>query len=190
MNAEYYASGVTFQLVNTTRTVNKAWASGSNILEKKKALRQGDYGTLNLYLQKTLGQGLLGQCTFPLKKAEKDNNLYALDGCTVAYDTVPGGTDPEYNEGKTAVHEVGHWFNLFHVWTNGCSEPGDWVRDTAAQSTASYGCKPRKNTCPGVEGKDNVHNFMDYSDDYCLSEFTDGQTRRMHNSYRTFRANK
>ena len=45
----------------------------------------------------------------------------------------------------------------------------------------------RDSTCrePGL---DPIHNYMDYSDDPCYSEFTAGQAERMQEQYLFFRA--
>lgn len=39
-----------------------------------------------------------------------------------------------------------------------------------------YGCPVRR--CPGRE-RDPVHNFMDYSGDACMNDFSNGQGRRL-----------
>jgi len=124
----------------------------------KTSLRRGTYSTLNLYIRPFIGNAespdriLLGHCPFPVSNPSKTD--FNNDGCMVLQDTVANG-------GKTATHEVGHWFGLLHTFEGGC-EGGDGVDDTPAEATASEGCDLKRNTCPG-KGYDPVENFMDYS---------------------------
>ena len=100
------------------------------------------------------------------------------DGCIIALQTIPeyNESDPIFNccdRGLTAVHEVGHWFGLLHVFQQDgwgfaerkrCEGNGDFVDDTPPQLYPTQGCPAYKDTCEGG-GKDSVHNYMDYSDD-------------------------
>lgn len=52
-----------------------------------------------------------------------------------------------------------------------CDGPGDMIDDTPPQDEPSYGCPTGKDSCP-EDGVDSIHNFMDYSDDFCLFEWT------------------
>ncbi len=81
---------------------------------------------------------------------------------------MPNGGEVGYQLGKTTVHEVGHWFGLLHPFNgHSCDGVGDFINDTPAQSTETNGCpiKPVKDSCPGYEGIDSIHNYMDYSFD-------------------------
>jgi hypothetical protein len=148
-------------LKGTTRTVNSAWATDGNELAMKKALRKGDYSTLNVYFQTDAG-GYLGYCYFPDDVASGSNDFY-YDGCTILASTVPGGPETNYDEGLTVTHEVGHWFGLYHTFEGGCRGSGDYVSDTPAQASATSGCPSSRDSCPSQAGADPIHNFMDYS---------------------------
>ncbi|KAI8963100.1 Metalloprotease [Daldinia sp. FL1419] len=186
MNADYGVHGISFNLVDTDWTVNDNWAADGDEIAMKQALRKGTYSDLNIYFLGNLGGGLLGYCYFPDNVAEGSTEFY-LDGCTILAHSVPGGSAAPYNLGGTAVHETGHWFNLYHTFQGGCSGAGDSVDDTPAEQSASSGCMIGRDTCPGG-GVDPIHNYMDYSDDACYEEFTAGQEDRIYSSWSTYRA--
>jgi hypothetical protein len=52
----------------------------------------------------------------------------------------------------------------------GCSG-GDGISDTAPERSPAYDCVLTRDTCSGG-GFDPVQNYMDYTDDECLSNFT------------------
>jgi len=97
--------------------------------------------------------------------------------------TIPGG-DTGLDLGHTGVHEVGHYFGLYHTFENGCANPGDEVDDTPSQSEPNYGCPSSPYSCGSY---DDVGNFMDYMDDGCLNHFTQGQLDRMEWALSTYR---
>lgn len=99
MNKDYAQSGISFKLLETTRTVNPQWANDGNELAMKKALRKGDYKTLNVYFQ-NLGDGLLGFCYFPVNNPTADDMTY--DGCSILFSSVPGGSTANYNLGRVS----------------------------------------------------------------------------------------
>ena len=169
------------------RTANSTWytmSHGSNAeAAAKSALHQGGRRALNLYFA-DIGGGLLGWSTFPADYAGAPTR----DGVVILNATLPGGdgSAAPYHLGDTAVHETGHWLGLFHTFPGGCSQPNDFVDDTAQERSPGYGCEQGRDTCtaPGV---DPITNFMDYSDDDCMHQFTPGQGDRMHDQVATFR---
>jgi hypothetical protein len=76
---------------------------------------------------------------------------------------------------------------LYHTFQGGCAG-GDRVDDTPAQAVQTSGCPSDPiDSCPGG-GPDPVNNYMDYSDDACLTEFTAGQKDRMDAMWKLFRS--
>jgi hypothetical protein len=173
--------GILFDLVGTDSLVDAQWANGTEELAMKTYLRTGDYRTLNLYFtdyvvsvdeEAGTEENLLGTCYFPTE-APEGSDEYNLDGCLIWAQTIPGGVHPEYHLGITAVHEVGHWFGLEHVFHNGdsgeyesgCFGPGDGVDDTPASANATFACEWGRDSCPDQPGLDPVFNYMDYSNE-------------------------
>ena len=80
------------------------------------------------------------------------------------------------------IHEVGHFFNLFHIWgdDNGACSGTDHVDDTPNQAGATNGCFSgiRTDNCSGTNGV-MYQNYMDYTNDACMVMFTSGQVSRM-----------
>ena len=155
LNTDYAASGVSFNLAGITRTVNSNWANDNSEYAMKSELREGDYSTLNLYFLTYLS-GYLGYCYFPTNAVEGSDD-FIYDGCSILVDTLPGGSAEGFNLGKTATHESGHWFGLYHTFQGGCTGSGDSVADTPAQASASSGCPVGRDSCPNQAGVDPIH---------------------------------
>jgi len=194
LNEDYKGTGLSWNLVNTSRIISQDWfdkvaPDADENLAMKQVFRVGNASVLNVY---TVGfvtdpsaQGLLGYATFPAdyKQNPKD------DGVVVRYSTLPDGSSKPFNLGRTLTHEVGHWLGLYHTFQGGCSEEGDAVADTAPEATPASGCPAKRTTCPGGND-DPIHNFMDYTDDSCMTDFTPGQATRMKAQTQLFRGVK
>ncbi|MFD2542836.1 immunoglobulin-like domain-containing protein [Lacinutrix gracilariae] len=113
---------------------------------------------------------LLGYAQFPGGNA-------ATDGLVMIYNAFgrTGAVTSPYDGGRTTTHEIGHYFNLRHIW--GDSNCGtDYVSDTPTHQTSNYGCPTGQVSCSST---DMVQNYMDYTNDSCMNLFTEGQKIRM-----------
>ncbi len=206
LNYAYSGTGVQFVLADIDYTDNPAWfgisSSSEEMSEAKAALTSDSSQHLNVYTT-LLEEDLLGFATFPNEQTEKPEK----DGVVLLYTTFPGGEAAPYDEGDTAVHEIGHWLGLYHtfqtfiqniimppvrtsaslIFKSGCLGPGDYIDDTPAERTPSSGCNEYRNSCLARPGRDPVRNFMDYSPDSCMDEFTPGQVARIQAMIVTYR---
>jgi hypothetical protein len=94
----------------------------------------------------------------------------------------------DFNLGRTLTHELGHYFNLYHIWGDqpGCTAT-DSIADTPVQNNSTTGCPQHPRVSCNNSG-DLFVNFMDYTDDRCMVMFTEGQKGRMLQTVSTFRA--
>jgi hypothetical protein len=152
LDAAFADSDFSFTLVAITRTDNATWyASRSAGAEHamKQALKVDDDSVLNLYT--TSGGAYLGWAYLP---EITDTAQAYLDGIVIDWRTLPGVSD-EYegvaDEGDTLVHEAGHWLNLEHTFFGQCNKTGDFVDDTPAQKSATFGCTLWYESCVGNE---------------------------------------
>ena len=183
-------SGFAFDLAGITHTTNQNWFENMVFdldveLEAKRALRRGGDDTLNLYTVD--GGPYLGWAYYP---TILDNVTYAvLDGVVVDWRSLPGGTFEIYSEGDTATHEVGHWQGLYHTFEGGCSKNNDYVADTPAEFSPAFFCPVGRDSCsmPSRPGLDPIENFMDYTQDSCMFQFSAGQVERMQAAWAAYR---
>jgi hypothetical protein len=102
-----------------------------------------------------------------------------------------GPIGPPFDQGRTLTHEVGHYLGLLHTFDGSCSggscnSSGDLICDTNAESQPNDGCSPGSSSCGS---SDPVRNYMNYSDDTCMWEFTEEQARRMRCTLEFYRPN-
>ena len=154
-------SGFTFTLAGVDRTNNAAWfysnPGGTDEHTMKQTLKRGGDNALNLY--STTAGDYLGWAYLP-DITTKPGQAY-LDGVVFDWESMPGTSTTyagRFDQGETVTHEVGHWLNLEHTFSRGCSSKGDYVADTPP------------------------------SFDSCYTEFTDGQSQRMRDAWLFYRA--
>jgi hypothetical protein len=161
---------------NTVDNVKHSFTGGT------EAWNSNNY--LNVWVCNFSG-GLLGIATFP------EDGVPQEQGVVIHFPTLPGGTLANYNHGKTLVHEVGHYFNLLHIWgdDNGACTGSDNVDDTPNQGNSTTGCFTgvRTDNCTPAAPGVMFQNYMDYSYDDCMALFTLQQVTRMETALTTFR---
>lgn len=86
---------------------------------------------------------------------------------------------PEYNKGRIAVHETGHWLGLKHIWGDSyCGDDG--IDDTPKQKSYNKGCPSGIiNSCGNEATGDMYMNYMDLTNDDCMYMFSEGQKKKM-----------
>ncbi|HKR05456.1 MAG TPA: M43 family zinc metalloprotease [Bacteroidia bacterium] len=133
------------------------------------------------------GQDILGYAEYPTSVNSE------TDGIVINYQAfgrLGSNLKPQYNLGRTATHEIGHWLNLQHTWGDdaGACNGNDNIDDTPNQGDATYGCPSYPHvSCANEPDGDMFMNYMDYTDDKCMMLFTTDQRSRMDAAITTFR---
>jgi PKD repeat protein len=177
-----------------TRTLNALSYDGADGDAQVTAIKNGNdvfQGNwpgnkyLNIFICGEIG-GAAGYTTLPggWSANQMTNGIWVLHDYVGSIGTSSVGTS------RTLTHELGHWLNLSHTW-GGNNNPGntascstdDGVSDTP-NCIGVTACLLNSNTCNsdnaywgGVDKRDNVENYMDYS--YCSKMFTAGQVVRI-----------
>jgi hypothetical protein len=101
---------------------------------------------------------------------------------------LPYGSGTPFDKGRTLSHEMGHFFEMIHVWGDdgglcpGSGGSDDGIPDTPPQADHTYGCPtyPLVDACSGAPNGIMFMNFMDYTDDACMHMFTRDQDSVMY----------
>ena len=133
---------------------------------------------LNIWVCDLFGRNL-GYSSLPGGPADKDGVVIQND----VFGTI-GIVRAPFDKGRTATHEIGHWLGLMHLWGDAvCGD--DMIGDTPSQKSYNNGCPsfPHVSTCSPNANGDMFMNFMDFTDDACMSMFTGGQSNKMRSMF-------
>jgi len=107
------------------------------------------------------------------------------DGIVIRYAAfgIGGKCAYPYVKGRIAVHEIGHWLGLRHLWGDQyCGNDG--VDDTPVQGGATRGCPSGiQKSCDNSASGIMFNNYMDLTNDDCMNMFTFGQRDKMHAAF-------
>jgi len=170
---------IEFKLVQVTRT--KTSKTGFTSDDQVKKVSTGGIAPitpkthLNIWVCPMTG-GLLGYAQFP-------GGPVSTDGVAINYKAfgTTGTAAAPFNKGRSATHEIGHYFNLRHIWgdTPDCSG-SDMVADTPNCAGPNFGTPTWPVvTCNNGPNGDMFMNYMDYTDDPAMFMFTAQQVLRM-----------
>lgn len=164
-------SEFTFSLAGTFRYSNSRTSWGTNDAVKSAYPPVTPETHLNIWVC-NIGGGILGYAQFPGGNSSTDGVV-----CAPQYFGTTGYVSSPFDGGRTMTHEVGHYLNLRHIWGDGRCRQDDFVADTPSSDAPNYGCP----SYPTVNCRSNdmTMNYMDYTDDACMSLFTEGQKSRM-----------
>ncbi|MDP2386196.1 MAG: M43 family zinc metalloprotease [Bacteroidota bacterium] len=154
------------------------WTSGDNCpYTGTTAGKWNPTKYMNVYSVKSISSGAAGYTYRPGTWGSGN----AHDAIVILHNYIGSIGTGNVNQSRALTHEVGHWFNLPHVWgsTNSpgvaCGDEG--VSDTPITMGWDYCPTPTGSQVCNTGAFENYQNYMDYS--YCSMMFTDGQVTRM-----------
>lgn len=179
----------------TTGIVRKSIAEAS-VFEDIYYTAEGDAAWdttkyLNIWVGSFTDTTLLGFAYLPSRAGQAD------DGLCISYEAFGtiGTATARFNKGRTATHEIGHYFGLDHPWGDngsicGTTANSDGVSDTPATNGPYVGCPSFPNNTKACVASTNgsmFMNYMDYVNDACMAFFTNGQKTIVRNTISTSR---
>ncbi len=181
-----------------TQLVNLTHPSGNNLFPFDRYL---NVWVVNSISAVGISGTILGYAPYPITGTAFGN----IDGVIIRSDifgsNAYGGSFnlfPDYPNGTTMTHEVGHYLELLHTFENGgCAgwgvladeDQGDLVPDTKAVPEPPYTISICDDfaACDGTFNE-VTDNYMFYSKGYCKSRFSEGQLTRMETFIEEYRS--
>ena len=141
---------------------------------------------LNIWVGAFADATLLGFAYLPSSAGATDDGLcitYTAFGNT-------GSAVAPFNKGRTATHEIGHYFGLLHPWGDdgsACNTAAnsDGIADTPPTNNPYFGnptFPDNTNACATSTNGSMFMNYMDYVDDNWMAFFTTDQKTVMQNT--------
>ncbi|MBK7408869.1 MAG: hypothetical protein IPJ40_12915 [Saprospirales bacterium] len=132
---------------------------------------------LNIWVA-DMGDNVVGRATFPGEAPPAEDGV-VIDPRYFGTTGLAAGSEP-YHLGRTTVHEIGHYFNLLHPWGSGLPscDGDDEVEDTPLTSN-NYLQECPSTLQASCGSLDMYTNYMYYTNDPCLAQFTPGQKVRI-----------
>jgi len=172
-----------------TRTQTAVASFGTNDAVKFAASGGVDAWNTDRYLNFwvcELSGGVLGYAQFPGGPPDTDGVVILASAFGRG-----GSARAPFDLGRTATHELGHYFDLRHIWGDRVACLGDdLVADTPQHEQPNYGTPAFPQvTCNNMPDGEMFMNFMDYVDDVAMFMFTKLQVSRMRTALAGPRAN-
>lgn len=177
---------------NCTNGINRVYSTLANCSYAQDDVKGLSYWPSHKYLNIWIVQSMHysnsmscnggGYATFPGGAAN-------LDGINIRGDLISNigtaATNSQWGnfKGRYLIHELGHWFNLRHIWGDApCGD--DLVSDTPTALNDNSGCPTfphnPNSSCAGSNANGEMYtDYMDYTNGPCLNMFTAGQVARM-----------